>query len=286
MKKETKQIRADIVNKTLFYIYRFIDTNITLDELAKNCSTSKYHFHRVFKEETGKNIFETITSIRLQKASNLLISNTYSTISEIAKECGYSSHSSFIKAFKQKFETTPTKWRKGGYLEYSKKILKTLPKSQEFKDLDPSIKVCPALHCAYIRHKGYDKSIKNTWQKLHALAYEHNLKDFRQIALHHDNPTITPLKDCSYVAAIEVPKDFNSKISTFEIPESLYAVFNIKGVYGDVLNFIQYVYNNWLNSSGYEAKTLPSYVIYNENHFINSNEKFDLDFYLPVSVAF
>ena len=35
MKKDTKHIRADIVNKSLNYIYKYIDTNITLDELAK-----------------------------------------------------------------------------------------------------------------------------------------------------------------------------------------------------------------------------------------------------------
>ncbi|MFV0563837.1 helix-turn-helix domain-containing protein [Malaciobacter mytili] len=108
MKKDTKQQRANIVNKTLFYIYKNIDTNISLEELAKLNSVSKYHFHRIFKEETKQNLFDFITSIRLQKAANLLITNQYSTISEIANMCGYSSHSSFIKAFKQKFSYTPT----------------------------------------------------------------------------------------------------------------------------------------------------------------------------------
>ena len=72
MKKDTKHIRADIVNKSLNYIYKYIDTNITLDELAKLNSVSKYHFSRIFKEEVGENLFERITSIRLQKAANLL----------------------------------------------------------------------------------------------------------------------------------------------------------------------------------------------------------------------
>ena len=47
--------------------------------------------------------YESIKSIRLQKASSLLLTNKYSTISEVANLCGYSSHSSFIKAFRGRF---------------------------------------------------------------------------------------------------------------------------------------------------------------------------------------
>ncbi len=48
---------------------------------------SKFHLHRIFKDEFGKNIYESIKSIRLQKASNLLITNKYSTISQILQIC-------------------------------------------------------------------------------------------------------------------------------------------------------------------------------------------------------
>ncbi|MFY9074890.1 AraC family transcriptional regulator [Malaciobacter mytili] len=283
MKKDTKQQRANIVNKTLFYIYKNIDTNISLEELAKLNSVSKYHFHRIFKEETKQNLFDFITSIRLQKAANLLITNQYSTISEIANMCGYSSHSSFIKAFKQKFSYTPTAWRKSGHKEYSKNLI---GEHRRFDKIDIKIEVSKERFCAYIRHKGYDKSISKTWQKLKALAYEYNLKEYKEIALHHDNPTITPLSECNYVAAIEVPKDFKSNISTLEIPKTLCAVFKLKGVYGDVLAFLRYVYHYWLPSSGYEATTLPSYVIYHKNHFLNEDNQFDLTFYLPVKVIY
>lgn len=285
MKKETKKDRADIVNKSLFYIYKYIDTNITLDELAKLNSVSKYHFHRIFKEETGITLFENITSIRLQKAANLLIVNRSSTISQIASLCGYSSHSSFIKAFKKKFTYTPTKWREGSYKEFSKKLLKEYPQSIDFKNLEPTIKVCEELHCAYIRHKGYDLSIKNTWQKLNAIIYENDLRNVRHIALQHDNPTITPLKEAAYVACIEVPKSF-TKMSTLIVPESLCAVFSLKGEYGDVISLIRYAYHFWLPNSGYEASTYPSYSIYKSNHFLSQDGKFELEFYLPITVIY
>ncbi|PLY05505.1 MAG: AraC family transcriptional regulator [Arcobacter sp.] len=285
MKKETKQDRANIVNNSLFYIYKHIDSPISLDELARLNSVSKYHFHRIFKEETQTTLFETITSIRLQKAANLLIVNQYSTISEIINKCGFSSHSSFIKAFKKKFTYTPKDWRNGAYIEFSKQILKEYPRIKKIENLEPEIKPCEAIHCAYIRHKGYDSSIKKTWERLNALAYEFEIKDCRHIALQHDNPTITPLKEASYVACIEVPKGFKA-ISTFEIPKSLCAVFHLKGFKGDIINLMRYAYHFWLPTSGYESKTIPSYSIFNTNHFLNEDGRVDVDFYLPISVAY
>ena len=284
-KKETIQDRSQAVNKALFYIYKHIDSDISLDEIATLCSMSKYHFHRIFKEETGQTLFENITSIRLQKAANLLLANRHSTISEIAQKCGFSSHSSFIKAFKRRFSYTPKEWKLGGYKSFSDEITKEYPRVKAFKDIEPIIKPCKAIHCAYIRHKGYDFSIKKSWERLRALAYEHQLQDCREIGLQHDNPSITPLKEGSYVACIEVPRDFKG-LSTFEIPESLCAIFPLKGEYGDVANLMRYVYHTWLPNSGYEAKTLPTYSIYNSNQFFNPNAEVDINFYLPITVAY
>jgi len=288
MKKDTKHTRAEIVNKSLAYIYRHIDTNITLDELARLNSVSKYHFHRIFKEETGENLFERISAIRLQKAANLLMTNRYSTISEIAQLCGYSSHSSFIKAFKNRFSFTPTQWKKGGYINYSKRnLIFDDQVNEDFFSIEPQIKVAQKRVCAYIRHKGYDLSVKRVWERLMAYAYEKKLDSMVQIGVFHDNPVITPYQDCHYVAAFEVDRAVTptNSISKLEIEESLCAVFHYEGVYGDATKLMVYIYNFWLPSSGYEAKTLPPYAIYHKNHFLEENDRFSLDFYVPIRVV-
>jgi len=288
MKKDTKHARADIINKSLSYIYKYIHTNITLDELAKLNSVSKYHFHRIFKEETGENLFERIISIRLQKAANLLISNCYSTISEIREQSGYSSHSSFVKAFKSRFGFTPTQWKKGGYMEYSKKNISfNIHINDDFLSIIPIIKVAPKRVCAYIRHKGYDLSVTNTWERLMAFSYEKKFDSAIQIGVFHDNPVITPYEDCHYIAAFEVENTFIStnSISKLEIDESLCAIFHYEGVYGDVTKLMVYIYNFWLPNSEYEAQTLPAYAIYHKNHFLEENDRFNLDFYVPIQIV-
>jgi AraC family transcriptional regulator len=283
MKKQTHQRRTKTANDIMYYIYKYIDTDINLDMLSRDLHISKFHMHRIFKDEFGKNIYESIKSIRLQKASNLLITNKYSTITDIASMCGYSSQSSFIRAFRQRFNMTPKQWKNGGFKEYSKNILRIYNKKTF--DITPEIVKMPEMKGYYIRHTGYGRSIKQTWQKLYTWTLFNDIKDFSQIGLHHDNPIITPLDECHYIAAI-VLKDNRqikeSTLPTFIIPEGIYAKFHLEGVYGDVLEFIRWVYHSWLVKSGYETTTSPSYTIYNKNHFLSSDEKFDLEFYLPI----
>lgn len=289
-KRTTYNKNVQISNDTMYYIYEHIDTDINIDDLALNFDISKFHLHKIFKEVMGINIYETIKSIRLQKASNLLLTNKYSTITEIASMCGYSSQTSFIRSFKQRFLQTPKQWRNGGYKEYSINILKKSQmgtyQEEEFKKIDPKIiKTKPKL-MYYIRHKGYiANDVKKIWQKIQAWIYTNNVKEYEQIAIYHDNPAITPHEDCFYVAGI-IPKNdvnlSNTNLPSFNTPEALYATFEIRGKLGDVLRFIQWAYHEWLPRSGFETTINPSYAVFKKNHFLEDEGTFEATYYLPI----
>jgi len=290
MKKETQQKHTQIANDIMYYIYTHIDTNIDIEELSIDLNVSKFHMHRIFKEAFGKNIYESIKSIRLQKASNLLITNEFSTITQIANMCGYSSQTSFIKVFKERFNMTPKQWRKGGYKIYSKNILAqsslAMNSTADFSKIEePTIIKMDTQMSYYIRHQGYDKSIKKTWQKLYTWILTNDLKNYQQIGLYHDNPTITPLQSCQYIACVVPDKSLqftNDRLPKFNIASGIYAKFNISGVYGDVLKFIRWAYHEWLPESGFETTTKPSFTLYHKNHFLSDDGSFELSFYLPV----
>lgn len=287
MKKNTYEKRAKIANDVMNYVYKYIDTNINIDELSLELNVSKFHLHRIFKDEFGKNIYESIKSIRLQKASNLLITNKYSTITDISQMTGYSSQTSFLRAFKQRFEMTPKDWKNGGYKEYSNKIVEKITNQNENYsgfDITPSIVKMPEIKGYYIRHQGYDRSIKKTWQKLQTWIYTNDIKEYKQIALHHDNPIITPLEECQYIAIVNLENDELDDVTlpSLIIPKGIYAKFSLSGKYGDVIKLIQWVYHYWLIDSGYETTTNPSYTIYHKNHFLSDDEEFVLDYYLPI----
>jgi AraC family transcriptional regulator len=292
MKRNTYVKRAKIANDMMNYIYKYIDTDINIDELSIQLKVSKFHLHRIFKDEFGKNIYESIKSIRLQKASNLLLTNKYSTITNIANQTGYSSQTSFLRAFKQTFNQTPKQWKNGGFIAYSNEILKESPSAlnskADFSNMKVEIVKMPKLKGYYIRHEGYDKSIKNTWQKLQTWIYTNDIKNYKQVGLHHDNPIINPLKQCQYVAMIVIEESEeekvleNNSLPILTIPKGIYAKFSLEGKYGDVLKLIQWIYHCWLEKSGYETSTNPSYAIYHKNHFLSEDEKFSLDYYLPI----
>ncbi len=196
------------------YIYKHIDTPINIDYLASSFGISKIHLHNIFKEQLDINIYESIKSIRLQKASNLLLTNKYSTITEIANMCGYSSHSSFIKAFKERFEQTPRQWRNGGHKLYSDAIFKnSLLKNSlpNFDERKVRIEKTKNRQIYYIRQKGYIlEEAKQKWRQLQAWKYTNKLENCEEIGIYHDNPAITPHDKCFYIAAVS-PKEKNSK---------------------------------------------------------------------------
>ena len=291
MKKDTMQIHSQIANSVMYYIYQHIDTNISVNELAKMHSISKFHFHRIFKEQMGTNIYETIKSIRLQKAANLLLTNSSSTITEIAKQCGYSSHTSFIRVFKERFLVSPKIWRNGGYKNYSDQIVSSSQKASlskaDFSYLTPEIVRTDEQIAYYVRHKGYSYEVKKSWQKLQAWVYTNNIKEYKEVGIYHDNPIVTPLKECYYIAAV-VPKTLqkfsNSSLSSFAIPSGLYATFDVDGKYGDILKLIQWAYHEWLPKSGFETTTQPSYTEFYINHFLSQEGKFRVKYFLPIQL--
>jgi len=289
MKRATLERNTNISNDLMYYIYKHIDTDINLDELAEHFSINKFYMHKIFKEVFGRNIYETIKSIRLQKASTLLLTNHYSTISDIALTCGYSSQTSFTRVFKERFSMTPKQWRNGGDKEYSQTLLLSSPyasiSTASFEALIPEIVKMPNMRAYYIRHRGYEKNIRTTWQKLQAWIFSHDIEAYTLISLFHDNPAVTPLADCQHVACLVLEEGLevdDTRLPQLTISKGVYAKFDIEGKRGDLLRFIQWVYHEWLPKSEYETTTKPPYAIYRKHHHLNKDERFDMSFYLPV----
>ena len=64
--KESITIRKAVINQAINYIFEHIDEDITVEDVAKYCSYSKYHLTRMFKEDTEEALYQFIKRVRLE----------------------------------------------------------------------------------------------------------------------------------------------------------------------------------------------------------------------------
>lgn len=134
-------------------------------------------------------------------------------------------------------------------------------------------------------YQGYNDEIRQTWQKLQTWIYTNNLESHEQISLFHDNPSVTPLEECQYVACVvdkTNKKLVDNRLPKFTIASGAYAKFTLEGACGDLLRFIQWLYHEWLPKNEYETTTKPPFAIYRKNKYLTQEGNFDLDFYLSI----
>ena len=86
-------------------IHSEADHPLTLGDLAKEASLSKYHFLRTFKQHTGLTPHQYILSTRIRKATELIISGV--SISQASYASGFSDQSHFTRHFKRVYGYTP-----------------------------------------------------------------------------------------------------------------------------------------------------------------------------------
>lgn len=279
------------INDVLFHIHQDISKELSAKVLANLAAYSEQHFHRIFKQVVGESVHSYIRRTRMEYAANQLMFASKSSILEVAQSCGFQSASSFNKAFKATFQMSPSAWRQydnqtsdkpylsdpeiaAGYRHVARKSLPT-----------PKIKEVPERLAAYVRHTGYDRSIRNAWLILKAWADSEGRAFTEQLGLHHSNPAWVALDKCRYVACLGIDRPIKrrSVVCQLTIPEGLHAIFRLTGKYGELLPQISQILELWLPQSGFKLRSTPAYVHYHQNHFLNDDEVFELDFYLPIS---
>ena len=92
---------------------------------------------------------------------------------------------------------------------------------------EPDVVNLEPCEVAYIRHKGYGRSIAKPWQQLKNWALSEQRSMDIQISLHHSNPALMPLAQCHYVACVGIDKQVmrRGKINSVVIPGGLHAAF-------------------------------------------------------------
>ncbi|MDD9269390.1 helix-turn-helix domain-containing protein [Paenibacillus sp. GCM10023248] len=93
------------------YLENNFEQKITTDMLAGRFTISPRHLHRIFRQQTGKSITETLQLIRIERAKQML-TETSRSIDSIASFVGFSDPSHFNRLFVRIAGSTPSGYRK------------------------------------------------------------------------------------------------------------------------------------------------------------------------------
>ncbi|RXJ65530.1 AraC family transcriptional regulator [Halarcobacter ebronensis] len=274
MSKSTKDEYIQSVCRVVLYIEQNYNSDLSLDDLSKVASFSKYHFHRIFKSIVGESIGEYIRRVRLQ--STTLQFKTNQKITQIAINSGYETNASFSKAFKKHFGITPKEFEKNAKLKRGNKMLE--PKIVELEDMD----------ILYLRKTGeYQKCSVEAWETLiNFVGIKYFIKDeVMMFGIGHDNPRITQTDKLRYDACVSwVDKNIKpeGEILSKIIDGGKYAMFLHKGAYTELINTYDEV-SDWIVESGVKLRDLPIVEKYlNKNPITCKPEDLRTEIYIPL----
>lgn len=103
-------ILPPIIRESISYILRDPAQKITLETLAGKFNVTKTYYSHLFHDTMGVSFKQYLTAFRIDCAKRMLAWGDLSVI-DVGFECGYSTPSQFVRAFKQTVGQTPSQYR-------------------------------------------------------------------------------------------------------------------------------------------------------------------------------
>ncbi len=296
------------LNRVLDYIHANLDQPLSLEVLAKVAGFSPFHFHRLFKSMVGETLNDYVWRSRLEKAANWLRGEPDRSIIEICLGCGFSSPAVFSRAFRERFQLSPSQYRKQSKVDRSlskdsqledrydgkRKIIKPIERIRFPMNIE--VKQFPTMHVAYVRHlTGYKKGqnsreIGEAFQRVTKWAAAHDLMGPQTlvIGIPYDNPEITPNDRCRYDACVSIPAEVTQgggEVGVQDIPGGKYAVCHLEISSQEthkIAEAVDSLYGEWLPSSGYGSADQPALEIYYNTPNKPMGSWISMDFCVPI----
>ncbi len=266
--KDSNTIRNAVINKAINYIFENIDEDITVDDVARHCSYSKYHLMRMFKEDTDEALYQFIKRVRLERSAWRLKVEKDKSITEIGADYGYSP-SNFATAFKKHLNLSPA-----GFRKISEQMVEQSPFSHgiSLDELEESEKLITveqlnSFMVVYERKKGNYHNLPEEWCKF-IKKYEHlSSEDTLYIECTIDDPSITDEDRCMYELCQTISPDHPAlkediSIFTHTFDGGKYAVYHFKGFPQFLFMVYQEVFCRWLSNTGNQLDERPILDIY------------------------
>ena len=279
-------IQSAVINEAINYIFEHIDEDITVDDVARHCSYSKYHLMRMFKANTDEALYQFIKRVRLERSAWRLKVEKEKSITEIGVEYGYSS-SNFATAFKKHLNLSPADFRKTSEHLVEKSSFSHGIFFDEMENAENQITIehLEGFIAIYERKKGNYHNLPEEWcifiEKYQHLADETTI----YIECTIDDPSITDEDNCMYELCQTVSPDSpvlkeETDILTRDFAGGKYAVYHFKGFPQFMFMVYQEIFCRWLSKTGNHLDERPILDIY---RYVGEDGFMEIDICFPLA---
>ena len=258
------------MQRVLDHIERNLDGNLDLDELSSVAAFSKFHFHRQFTATFGLSVHRYVQLSRMKRASYQLAYRDAISVTEIAMDAGYEAPDAFARAFRQRFEQSPSQFRKSPDwdpwlvafepLKQARNKLMQIPFTLD----QIQIRTVASTPVAIMEHRGHPNKIGDTIQRFIAWRKANGLSPTTNptFNIFHSDPRTTPPEDYRLDLCVGTDQSLQTKGEGIEaglIPGGRCAVLRVVGNTHDLEFAAVFLYRDWLPESGEEVGDFPLY---------------------------
>ena len=275
-------ITNETVNHAIDYILEHINEELSVDDVAAHCHFSKYHFGRMFKEQTGESVYAFMKRLKVEQSAFRLKVEPKRSVTDIGYAFGYSP-SNYSWLFRQQYQTNPVNFRRNCYQATIQHPFfhNTFSEMESFEECNQKItvKTLPDYYVVYERRIGSYRYLSRQWRYFIEKYREFVNADTQFLERTFDDPAITDQNGCLYDICMSVDKSVSLE-NTFTIEGGQCAVYSYKGLGKHIYAAYQTIFTVWLPQTPYTLDSRSGFDIY---HMVDSESGYmELDICLPL----
>jgi AraC family transcriptional regulator len=268
----------------LVHIQAHLEDDLSLAALSRKAGLSPFHLQRRFKAAIGETPKAYTERLRLERGAFRLLVHD-SNVLDIALQCGFQTHETFLRAFRRRFGRAPSEyrewvreqrlgWRESGPDDCAERAPASEISATKVIAMRP-------VHLAFRRHVGpYESVPESLFDDLEDWATRRGLQGPPVwMGIGHDAPGTTPPERLRFDAALVVPGPFASegKIGHQVLSGGPFAVTTHVGPYETLPAAYGAIFQRLLTLPGYQLVGLPAVEIYhttrvNVRHHLNHTD--------------
>ncbi len=251
----------DAVKRAMWFIEAHFASELTLEEVAQCAGVSRFHLLRAFGAAIGMPVMQYVRARRLSEAAHQL-ANGSQDILTVALDAGYNSHEAFTRAFRDLFNATPEAVRRQGSVAHLNLIEARTMNTAPLRKLEPPrIETHEAMLIVGLSERYLCEQdaggIPSQWQRfvpyLGSIPQQNGADTYGVVYNTDDAGYMDYMSGVEVKGISELPHGLNS----LHVPAHRYAIFFHPDHIAQVRDSWNYIWNDWLPRSGFEASDAP-----------------------------